>query len=183
MNCDNHPPDVYLRPSQVYIHRPAKRPVKVTTILGSCVSLTLFSPATGMAAMCHALMPECHVKTCPVDCAEQFKYAGCAVSRMMSEFTRRGIPPRGIQAKLFGGADMFDERVILPGMEEDRPGRGMSIGRQNVMAMMEAAARYKLRLSTTDVGGTRGRKIMFHTGTGDVWMKRLGSESARMRCP
>ena len=33
--------------------------------------------------------------------------------------------------------------------------------------------RQGLRLTASDVGGDRGRKLLFLTHTGDVWVKRL----------
>ena len=52
------PPDlarVYLKPGELHF---ATGPTVVSTVLGSCVSVTMFDRLSGAAAICHALLPE-----------------------------------------------------------------------------------------------------------------------------
>ncbi len=48
-------PVYYLRPGELHI---ADHPGIVTTVLGSCVSVTMFSRRREVGAICHGLMPE-----------------------------------------------------------------------------------------------------------------------------
>lgn len=77
----------------------------------------------------------------------------------------RGLRPKDIEVKLFGGAALIGtlskERIAL------------SIGQQNVKAALETIANCGLKLKVMDVGGNFGRKIIFDTSTGEVFMKRL----------
>jgi chemotaxis protein CheD len=41
---------------------------------------------------------------------------------------------------------------------------------------MDLLKRYQIRVVATDVGGTRGRKIMFRTDTGRVFVRQVGAK-------
>ena len=43
-----------LKPGELLICR---EPHEVTTVLGSCVSITMFNARLGLAAICHAMLP------------------------------------------------------------------------------------------------------------------------------
>ena len=45
---------VFLKPANIYA---GKAPAEVATILGSCVSITMFSERLRFGAICHALLP------------------------------------------------------------------------------------------------------------------------------
>jgi len=45
---------VYLKPGELYI---GEKPTKVITVLGSCVSITLFSKRLNIGAICHGRCP------------------------------------------------------------------------------------------------------------------------------
>jgi chemotaxis protein CheD len=156
-------PRIYLKPGELCVSR---RPVVVTTVLGSCVSATFFHPATGLAAICHALQPKCqHSQACLEACAVRYRYADCAIQAMVRQMTAHGVWPREIEVKLFGGAALIGS---------SRPeAAAISMGRQNVMAAMETIDDCGLYIKVMDVGGSFGRKIIFDTATGDVLMKRL----------
>lgn len=159
----------YLRSSEMFFQDNGDPPVRVMTVLGSCVSVTFFHPRLGAAAMCHAIMPRCPRESeCRADrCRQPFKYAHCALGGMIRRFHDLGIPPAEVEAKLFGGSDMF---------QPDPTGRGIpSVGRMNVQAAREALRAGGIRLRSEDVGGGNGRKVCFFSHTGEVWVKRVQS--------
>ena len=45
---------VFLKPGEIYVGR---EPAEVSTILGSCISVTMFSEGLKLGAICHALLP------------------------------------------------------------------------------------------------------------------------------
>jgi chemotaxis protein CheD len=81
----------------------------------------------------------------------------------VQSFTLLGVNPAQLEVKMFGGAD------LLPYSES----RFISVGRRNVEIAREVLLAEGLTLLAEDVGGGRGRKIIFHTHTGDVWRKHL----------
>lgn len=162
-NDPREKPRIYLKPGELCV---SKRPVVVTTVLGSCVSATFYHQASGMAAICHALQPRCaQGESCQAPCNVRYRYAVCAIQAMTRQMSSRGIRPREIEVKLFGGAALIGS---------SRPeAAATSMGRQNVTAAMETISDCGLLIKVMDVGGSFGRKIIFDTATGEVLMKRL----------
>lgn len=146
---------IYLKPGELAV---AERPALVSTVLGSCVAVTLFSPRLGVGAICHAMLP--------VAAAGQhgFKFVDTSLAHMLGSFERLGVTKRELVAKLFGGADMF---------EAVRPSNTPTVGWQNVLAAKSILQREGLHLSASDTGGQQGRKLLFYSHTGEVLLKRL----------
>lgn len=162
-NDQREKPRIYLKPGELCI---GKRPVVVTTVLGSCVSATFYHQATGLSAICHALQPQCSSgEPCPERCPVRYRYAVCAIQAMTQQMISRGVRPREIEVKLFGGA------ALIGGSHPKTT--AISMGRQNVTAAIESIHECGLVLKVMDVGGSFGRKIIFDTATGEILMKRL----------
>lgn len=163
----SHLPHHYLKPGEMFI---AQQPTVVTTLLGSCVAVTMFHPGRRIGAICHGLLPscrECNASRCDRNCFFSFKYMDCSIRRMFEQFTAYGVKPGELEIKVFGGADMFGD----PGSN----GRRMTIGRQNVTITKKIMKNAMLQILAEDVGGERGRKIFFCTHTGEVLLKRLNN--------
>lgn len=155
------PPAYHLKPGELII---TDRSMLVSTILGSCVSVTMFSPRFG-GAICHGMLASrgrTDLGSHP--CGEEFRYVDCAVKAMIDAVFRRRITPEEVAVKLFGGSDMLSH-------SEER--MGPSVGRQNIEMALNVLTRNGFAVSVSDVGGKRGRKIFFNTGSGEVHLKRL----------
>jgi len=154
-------PLLFLKPGEMVL---SEEPLIVTTLLGSCVAVTMFSPRHRMGAICHALLPSCRKDLpCSHGQSDSGKYVECAIQLMLERFAVHGVAKSEIEAKLFGGSDMFDTSE----------GRTASVGRQNLEMALRLLEDQPVRLVTQDLGGKRGRKIIFHTHTGEVFLKRL----------
>ncbi|MRR55504.1 MAG: chemotaxis protein CheD [Deltaproteobacteria bacterium] len=149
-------PTIYLKPGEQYF---AVSPAIVSTVLGSCVSITMHSPEHGKSAICHAVLPE------EIAPGEPFRYVDSSIAAMLRQFDRHGIRKNALEVKLFGGAD-----ILAPGKNGFRE---MTVGKQNFLRAKQIINREQLNLLAYDVGGTRGRKIFFHTQSGLVYLKRL----------
>jgi chemotaxis protein CheD len=158
-------PLIYLRPGEMHV---TKRPKIIMTVLGSCLSVTMFDRRRGLGGICHGLLPQCSGrKTCDGECLDGFRYVDCTILQMIQLFDRYGVPRSEIEVKCFGGADMF----IGKNTRKDL----VSIGRKNIIAAEKMLRSEGLTLRVKDVGGTRGRKILFNTQTGEVLLKRLNA--------
>lgn len=148
----------YLFPGELACH---EMPTEISTILGSCVAITLFCPRLGVGAMCHAVLPHSQGE-------ENVRYVDRALVHMLAQFDQRGVGRHEIEAKLFGGAQMLFH------LEPRRNGnRRPSVGDQNIAAAKTALLREGITLSATEIGGSLGRKLLFHTHTGKVFLKKL----------
>ncbi len=158
-------PIVNLTPGKLLI---TKQATIVSTILGSCVSLCLHSEKFGVGAICHGILPR---QTKPT-IAGYFPYVDTAVSHMLETMASQFcLSPSALTVKLFGGASVLQTDMI--GTD------GLAIGQQNIAAALEALARFDLAPDVQKTGGTKGYKIFFNTGTGEVFMRRIAPSVAR----
>ncbi len=147
---------VYLKPGEFYA---AESPAVVSTVLGSCIAVTFFSPRTGIGSICHALLP----RNPASHEVATFRYVDSSILHMVRRFDMMGIKRGEMEVKVLGGADVLDHLN----------GAAVSIGRQNIEAAFRIIERERLSIAVTDVGGNIGRKIYFCTHTGRVLLKRL----------
>ncbi len=161
-------PLVYLKPGEMFF---SAEPAAVVTVLGSCLSVTMFHRRRGLGAICHGLLPKCSgQKDCDGDCLEGLKYVDCSIQRMVQMFDRCKVRRSEVEVKCFGGADMFTRQIVRPGV--------VSVGRQNILSAEKILSSEGLKLAVKDVGGLQGRKIFFYTHTGEVLLKRLKKAEA-----
>lgn len=150
-----------LRPGELIT---STEPIIISTILGSCVAVTMFAPHKEIGAACHALLPSIE-ESRDKQIIEKFKYVDSSIEEMISYFSRKGISVKNIEVKVFGGSDMFDQ--------ENRNRDQFSVGRKNIITAFNIIKERKMDLVNYDVGGPRGRKILFNTQTGQVLVKKL----------
>lgn len=156
---------IYLKPGELYFD---DQPAKVTTVLGSCLAITMHHQDSGLGAICHAIQPKCkHAATCKECCSDASRYVACVIPRMYEVFSPHGIRPGAIEVKLFGGAAIIGN--------QDMRGSHKTVGQMNVEAAMESINTLNLRLKVANAGGYFGRKIIFNTRTGIVWMKKIAN--------
>ncbi len=164
MNPDTHDlPVVYLKSGDLHF---SDKPSSVMTVLGSCLSVTMFHRGARVGAICHGLLPKCRERSvCSGACAERAKYVECAIEMMAKLFDANNLKRSEVEVKVFGGADMFSIRL---------GGRGsISVGRQNIEIARQSLEKLGIHVIAMDVGGTTGRKLYFNTHTGEVLLKRL----------
>ncbi len=161
-------PSYYLKAGELFI---MDKPAMISTLLGSCIAVTLFNPRLHVAGICHALLPRCKKKVYQnsindlIDaecqkCTDAFKYADCAIAMMVESFLRFGVKPQETEVRLFGGARMMPGRRELPG--------SMAVGDLNSRMALRVIADCGLILRNSEIGGASGRKIWFNTQTGEV---------------
>lgn len=139
-------------------------PLGVGTVLGSCVAVTFHCPVSRYGGVFHALMPCRGTNEKAGD--NCYKYVDSAIHEVLGELYRHGVQRRNLVCKVFGGANaMFDEQF--------------GVGRRNVTTAFETLEAERLRVAAADVGGDRGRKLVFLTHTGEVFVKRLAPRQSR----
>jgi len=156
---------VFLKPGEIYI---SNKSIAVSTVLGSCVSITMFNRQKKLGAICHGLLPKCkHTKKrgCHKICKDLNKYVDCAFSHMKQKFLSDSMNQDEIEVKLFGGAE-----ILFP---HDHKKGIITVGEKNikVAAQLIKAEGFKIIASVT--GGTTGRKLFFLPHTGEVYLKHL----------
>ena len=82
---------------------------------------------------------------------------------MLDQFDQIRIRREDIEVKIFGGSEIFYNNIRYDG--------SMSIGRKNIEAAMKTIHEQNLKLKAWNVGGDKGRKVIFNTNTGEVFTK------------
>jgi chemotaxis protein CheD len=146
----------YLPPGQLLA---CWEPARITTILGSCVAVCLWDPELGVGGMNHFLLPRGSATTTSAAC----RFGGLAVPRLIDSVLAFGGRPEDLRAKVFGGACV---------LEAFRGGR-RHLGTENIEVAFEVLRKQGIPVVADDVGGDRGRKVVFSTSDGSAWVRAL----------
>ncbi|MBS1145089.1 MAG: putative chemotaxis protein [Proteobacteria bacterium] len=157
--------EVFLNPGDFYF---GDKYTRISTLLGSCVSITLWHPRRRIGGMCHYMLTERHrAATAPLD----GKYGSEAFELFLQHVEAAGTRPGEYQAKLFGGANM------LTGASGER----MDIGPRNIAQGRQLLASHNVTLIAEHVGGSGRRKLHFDVWSGDVWLAFPQGSNAQIR--
>lgn len=143
----------YLQPGFLHV----ARATTITTILGSCVAVCLWDATRRTGGMNHFLLPRG-----PASAESAGRFGETAVPRLIERLIDAGARPGGLEAKIFGGA------CITAALQ-----RQDHLGLKNVDIAVQILEQSGIAIVAMDVGGTRGRKVLFHTGDGTVLVKYL----------
>ncbi|MBS1191588.1 MAG: chemotaxis protein [Rhodocyclaceae bacterium] len=132
--------------------------VRLRTVLGSCVSITLWHPQRRIGGMCHFMLPG-RVRSKAAELSG--KYADEAFQIFDAEMSRAGTRHREYQAKIFGGGNMFPNAGIR--IQGD-------VGQRNVEIAHKLLARRGIEVVVQHVGGAGHRKLIFDVWNGDAWL-------------
>ena len=155
-------PKVFLQTGDCFL---GVRPTMVTTVLGSCVSVTMCEPTRGLGAICHAFLPDSASFAAGANREPQVcRFVDTALENMFSSMLKLKVDPGRLVVKVFGGATgiMSGDRANL-----------YDIGGRNLRAVKQWLMVHGLPVSKSQTGGNQGRKLHFLTHTGDVWVKLL----------
>jgi chemotaxis protein CheD len=143
MNDDDRSPaagNYLLKPGYIYIAEPK---TIMSTVLGSSVSVCLFDRKRKVAGMNHFRLPFTRdAQNATAD------YGNVATLTLIRMLVHDGSDARHLEAQVFGGAYNTE---ISP----------KDIGRENVSVAKKVLLREKIRIVSEDIGGEKGRKIVF----------------------
>jgi len=146
--------EYFLRPGYIYISR---MPTLISTVLGSCVAVAMWDKKREYGGMNHFLYPATHN---PGEATAQ--YGNVAVKALVRLFIEEGSENRNLEAQIFGGAHLAESS-----------GEMLEICRQNVDICRQVLMKHKIPVVSEDVGGTRGRKVVYNSLTNDVAVFRV----------
>ena len=132
--------------------------------IGSCVAVTLYDTNTRIGSFAHIMLPymeEAHDKSHPA------KFADVAISMMINEIKTRGAQIQNLEAKIFGGANMFPDIISADST--------MDVGKRNILAVREELERHNIRIAASEAGDHIGRTVSFDTKDGSVVVKSVHS--------
>jgi len=145
----------FLHPGQMLA---STAPIRLTTIVGSCISVCLWDAKLRIGGANHFLLPF-GGGTGPA----ALRFGNVAIARLVESLVESGSSRERLAAKVFGGACVIDAFL----------GRGQHLGLRNAQAATDALLREGVPIVASDTGGRRGRKIIFDTADGAVWVREI----------
>ncbi|MCK4739337.1 MAG: chemotaxis protein CheD [Deltaproteobacteria bacterium] len=144
----------YLYPGTLFVSR---TPFNVTTVLGSCISVTLTDPVSGVGGINHFMIPLWNGEGLATP-----KFGNVAIKKLINEMILNGAERKRLQAKIFGGSSLYKNGSST-----------LDIGRKNIKIAEKMLDEEGIPVTNCDTGGSRGRKVLFFTDTGIVRIRML----------
>lgn len=161
--------EIFLQPGEFYFGDEGTR---IRTLLGSCVSVTLWHPQRHIGGMCHYMLPSRGGVNAT---APDGRYADEAMRLFLREIATHGTHPPEYEVKLFGGGNMFPRQTAK--WKKNRPAAGPipvgyeNISRRNIEAGRALMEQHGFRIKTENVGGNGRRHVIFDVWSGHVWVR------------
>ncbi|TFW22547.1 chemotaxis protein CheD [Duganella callida] len=164
---DAKPIDIFLMPGDYFV---GDERYRVRTLLGSCVSITLWHPALRIGAMSHFLLPGHGRRKNDRPADKPGMYGVDAMELMIEGMARHGVPLMQCQGKIFGGGAMF------PRSEKVR-----DIGTQNGDCARSMLQQYGIHVVSESLYGEGHRQLIFTIRNGEVLSRQVPPDSAQER--
>lgn len=172
MNKPESVTEIFLQPGDFYFGDVNTR---LSTLLGSCVSITMWHPTRLIGGMCHYLLPS---RESALTTHLDGRYAKEAMQMFLQEIKAAKTYPSEYRVKLFGAGNMF------PGISKknqcDPNGINVdikackSVPCKNIAIARILVASHGFVVAAEDLGGNSHRQIVFDIYNGNVWMRKPG---------
>lgn len=149
----------YLYPGKLFS---SSEPVKIRTILGSCVAVALYDPVARVGGLNHYLLAKCPNTENPNP-----RYGSFAIQGLVKELLARGAERERLKAKVFGGGAVLSQ--IIPGID---------VGQNNVDFAFLELENLKIPVLEKNVLGELGRKIEFDLSSFNVKHEFMASTAS-----
>ena len=134
---------------------------RICTLLGSCVSITLWHPRYRIGAMSHFLLP-----SRGGDAPGQLdgRYGEEVMCIMLAKLAAVHVNPAECVGKIFGGGNMFPSH----GRADAR-----KVGIKNGEAARALLRAHRIPIVSESLFGNGHRRIIFDVSNGDVWARQI----------
>lgn len=129
-------------------------PTIVSTILGSCISVCLYSSKKAVGSIVHFALPD--ISHAYNSDRTELNFGDRAIKLLLDETLKLpGVKKEDLTAKIVGGGNVMSDITSVP-----------SIGELNIQKALETLEKLHIPVSGKHVGGCAGRKVYFYTDTG-----------------
>lgn len=132
----------------------------ISTVLGSCIAITLHDPKLRIGGMNHFMLVSSSRDKGALENSGRF--GEYAVELLLNDMMKKGAQKKRMAAKVFGGSNMFNTAPS-----------DHNVGEQNIAFAFEYLEREGIPVQASDVGGNCSRKIYFDPVTSKVWLKHI----------
>lgn len=156
---------VYIAPGEYYS---TDNDIIIQTLLGSCISVCLFSDVTNFVGMNHFMLPT----TSDVDnftLTSSGRYGMYAMEVLINSFLKKGIKKKMLKAKVFGGGNVIEVTRLHDG-----------IASNNIKFIINYLDKENIPILSSHLGGSKARKILFFTHSKKVLLKEISESETRL---
>lgn len=146
----------YLYAGALFVHH---LPHIVSTVLGSCVSVCLWDRRLLIGGINHYQLALWNGEGLASP-----RYGNISNVKLIEKLEVLGSRRKDLAAKVFGGSSVIQNTSSI-----------LRVGEKNIEIAIKCMEDAGIPIIAKDVGGAKGRKLKFNTGTGVVLMKRLES--------
>lgn len=144
---------VFLLPGEYLI---SKKPHTVTTLLGSCVAVCLYSKKAGFGGVNHYMLPTSSTGE------RSAKYGDYSIQTIIRFLERGSGTLSGAEAMIFGGAN------VVGAIKS-----GANIGAKNIEIAKQLLNQYRIPITKEHVGGNTGMKIIYQTWNNNIEFRKI----------
>jgi chemotaxis protein CheD len=147
------PENYFLKPGYILVPH---TPTVISTVLGSCVAVCLYDRKRKTGGMNHFQLPS-------ISRLEEAtaRYGNVSTLALIGMMLEDGSKIKHLEAQLFGGAG--------------NPGAATkNIGMENIRVARLILTRKHIPIVSEDVGGEKGRKVVYNTATSEVAVMKVG---------
>lgn len=137
----------FLKPGYILV---ANSATVISTVLGSCVSVCIYDRKRKVGGMNHFQLPLIDKSN-----AATARYGNVATVALIGMMMDDGCRLKHLESQIFGGA--FNAQVSE-----------VDIGKENIRMAQRILRKKGIPIVSEDVGGQKGRKIVFDTATNEV---------------
>jgi len=131
-------------------------PIKLRTVLGSCVSITVWHPKLKIGGMCHYVLSQ--PKDNKLSHLDDFRYGSVALEELI-RLMKANAKPKEYKIGIFGGSNMFPTKSAL------------TVGQQNVDYAFQWVKKNGLQLNYENTLGEQSRTLIMNIENGDISLK------------
>jgi len=131
------------------------------TVIGSCIATCIYDHEKKIGGMNHYLLPGM-IRPDEIVVSEVGRYGMYAMELLIGELIKYGAKRKNLAAKVFGGGNVLKFR------KADGDVTGSNIRFAKKFLELEG-----IPIQKEDLGGYKGRKIMFFTDTAKVLLKKF----------
>lgn len=161
--------EIFLQPGDFYF---GDKDTRIRTLLGSCVSMTLWHPTRLIGGMCHYMLPFRGGK--PATDLDG-RYADEAMQLFLREIRAAKSKPSEYQLKVFGAGNMFSTQAKKNICGRHATLEDMLVCRnvpcKNIAAARSLAALHGFKIEAENLGGEGHRQVLFDVWSGNVWVR------------
>lgn len=164
-----HAIEIFLQPGDFYF---GDKNTRIRTVLGSCVSITLWHPKLHIGGMCHYMLPFRPVTAAQLD----GRYAEEALQLFLREIRTANTRPSEYRVRVLGGGDMFPTLIrknrCEPHTNREDIGACRSVSCKNAAIARLLLASHGFEIEAEDLGGDGHRQVIFDIWSGHVLVRK-----------